>query len=155
MKNLKNSVKSNKKLFAMCAILFLIILSLIGFISFKKSNVIKEFNPELVRAMNYEKFLDGDDSVDGTDNIKFSAFFLRDLDGDGYADKLKGTCKEIGKDDTLYMELDVQNEGSLKNAKIEVDGKNFYLAISSPKDAQFKENYITANAKKIEFKFYF
>ena len=151
MKNLKNSVKSNKKLFAMCVILFLIILSLIGFISFKKSNVIKEFNPELVRAMNYEKFLDGDDSVDGTDNIKFSAFFLRDLDGDGYADKLKGTCKEIGKDDTLYMELDVQNEGSLKNAKIEVDGKNFYLAISSPKDAQLKENYITANAKKIEF----
>ena len=53
MKNLKNSVKSNKKLFAMCAILFLIILSLIGFISFKKSNVIKKFNPELVRAMNY------------------------------------------------------------------------------------------------------
>ena len=53
------------------------------------------------------------------DNIKFSSFFLRDLDSDGYAEKLKGTCKEIGKEDTLYMELNVQTAGYLKNAKVQ------------------------------------
>ena len=49
-------------------------------------------NQELLRAMTYEQFEDGDENVEGTDNVKFSAFFLRDLDGDGYAEKIKGTC---------------------------------------------------------------
>jgi len=46
-------------------------------------------DPELARAMTYEQFEDGDEDIEGTDNVKFSAFFLRDLDGDGYAEKIK------------------------------------------------------------------
>ena len=106
---------------------------------------------ELARAMTYDQFADGDENVDGTNNVKFSAFFLRDVNNDGYAEKIKGTCKEIGKEDTLYMEINVQTEGVLKNGKIEIDGKNFYLATTSPKDAQLKDNYISTNTKKIEF----
>ena len=78
--------------------------------------------------MTYDQFAEGDDAIEGTDNVKFSAFFLRDINGDGYAEKIKGTCKQIGKEDTLYMEVNIQTDGILKNAKIEVDGKNFYLA---------------------------
>ena len=46
-------------------------------------------DPELARAMTYDEFEDGDENIEGTDNVKFSAFYLRDLDGDGYAEKIK------------------------------------------------------------------
>ena len=107
-------------------------------------------DPELARAMTYDQFVDGDENVEGTDNVKFSAFFLRDVNNDGDAEKIKGTCKKIGKEDTLYMEVNVQTEGILKNGKIEIDGKNFYLKTASPKDDQFKENYISDNTKVME-----
>ena len=106
---------------------------------------------ELLRAITYEQFLNGDENIEGTDNVKFSAFFLRDLDGDGYAEKIKGTCKEVGTEDTLYMEVIVQTAGYLKDAKIQVDGKNFYFQTALPKDNQIKNNVIGNNVKQIEF----
>ena len=51
--------------------------------------------PELTRAMTYEQFSTGSDDVyditgeNKVDNVKFSSFFLRDLDGDGDAEKVK------------------------------------------------------------------
>ena len=108
-------------------------------------------DPELARAMTYEQFEDGDDNVEGTDNVKFSAFFLRDINGDGYAEKVKGTCKEVGKEDTIYMELNVLTEGKITNGKIEINGENFYLQTALPKDEQLKESYIGNNIKVIEF----
>ena len=116
-----------------------------------ENNLIVSLDPELQRAMTYEKFEDGDENIEGTDNVKFSAFFLRDLDGDGYAEKIKGTCREIGAEDTLYMEIIVQSEGYLKNGKIEIDGKNFYLQTALPKDSEIKNHYISNNTKEIEF----
>ena len=108
-------------------------------------------DPELARAMTYEQFNDGDENIEGTNNVKFSAFFLRDINNDGYAEKIKGTCKEIGEEDTLYMEINVQTEGILKNGKIEINGNNFYLVTTSPKDSELKDNYISTNTKTIEF----
>ena len=108
-------------------------------------------SPELARAMTYDQFVDGDENIEGTDNVKFSAFFLRDLDGDGYAEKIKGTCKELGKQDTLYMELNVLTAGKLINGKIEIQNENFYLATSLPKDSELKNSYISQNTKLIEF----
>ena len=92
--------------------------------------------------MNYEEFTDKDEEVEGTENVKFSAFFLRDINQDGYAEKIKGTCKEIGQEDTLYMEINVETAGMLKNAKIEIQGNNFYLQTALPKDNELKDNYI-------------
>ena len=106
---------------------------------------------ELARAMSYDQFVDGDDAVDGTDNVKFSAFFLRDINGDGNAEKIKGTCKQIGSEDTLYMEVNVQNGGVLKDGKIQINGKNFLLSTSAPKDNELKDNYIGNDIKKLEF----
>ena len=133
--------------------LVVLIISIITVIVCKKNTVIKSMTitPELMRALQYEQFKDGDEDVDSTENVKFSAFFLRDLDGDGYAEKVKGTCKELGQEDTLYMELNVQTEGYLKNAKVEIQGQNFYFQTSLPKDEQLKDNYIGNNVKKIEF----
>ena len=104
---------------------------------------------ELARAMTYDQFVDGDENIEGTDYVKFSAFFLRDVNGDGYAEKIKGTCKQIGKEDTLYMELNVVTDGYLENGVITINGNNFYLQTAIPKDSEVKDNVISNNTKQI------
>ena len=136
------------------ATIILMLIAIIGatILTYKKSsNSPIAVDSELLRARTYEQFEEGNENIEGTDNVKFSAFFLRDLDGDGYAEKIKGTCKEVGKEDTLYMEIIVQTAGYLKNAKIEIDGKNFYFQTALPKDNELKKNYIGNNIKNIEF----
>lgn len=107
-------------------------------------------DPELARAMTYEQFQEGDDKVEGTENVTFSAFFLRDINQDGYAEKIKGTSKEIGSEDTLYMELNVNTAGYLKDGMISIDGKNFYVQTAMSKDEQLQDNYISHNTKEIK-----
>ena len=64
--------------------------------------------------MTYEQVQEGEEKVQvqgpngemvDYDYVQFDAFFLRDINGDGYAEGIRGTCKEVGKEDTLYMEL--------------------------------------------------
>ena len=111
----------------------------------------KSFTPdsELARAMTYDQFTDADSSVDGTDYVKFGAFFLRDINNDGYAEKIKGTCKQVGKEDTLYMELNVLTNGYLENGVITINSDNFYLQTAIPKDSEVKDNVISNNTKQI------
>ena len=134
MRNLKNKVKL--KYIIAGGIVAIIGIILFAIYSYNEHmEYIKNTNPELARAMTYEEVADGDEEVEGTNNcVQFDAFFLRDLNGDGYAESIRGTSKEIGKEDTLYMELNVQTAGSLKNAKITVNGENFYLQTALPKD---------------------
>ena len=147
----KFSQKRIKILIILFAIIALITTAV--FIILKKNNQthLSSYDNELLRTMSYDQFVDGDENIEATDNVKFSSFFLRDLDGDGYAEKLKGTCKQIGSQDTLYMEIIVQTEGYLKDAKIDINGQNFYLETALPKDNELKDNYIGNNVKKIEF----
>ena len=159
LKNLKEKLKkgiTKKKIATIAIFAVAVIIAIIAIVvnqsneqSSKRRKIIAD--GELARAMTYDQFEDGDEAVNGTDNVKFSAFFLRDVNNDGYAEKIKGTCKQIGKEDTLYMEINVQTDGILKNAKVEIDGKNFYLATTAPKDNELKDNYIGTNIKKLEF----
>ena len=144
----KNKIKILIVLFAIIALITTIV-----FVVLKKNTKthLVSYDNELQRTMSYDQFVDGDENIDATDNVKFSSFFLRDLDGDGYAEKIKGTCKQIGKEDTLYMEIIVQTAGYLKDAKIDINGQNFYLETALPKDNELKENYIGNNIKSIEF----
>lgn len=135
------------------------IISIIGMILFVASAMLSKrdltqqsMDPELARAMTYEQFEEGSEDIEGTNNVKFSAFFLRDIDNDSNAEKIKGTAKEIGKEDTLYMELNVRTEGYLKDAKIQINSQNFYLKTNLVKDQQLKDDYISNNLKAIEFK---
>ena len=117
----------------------------------QKENFAKA-NPELAKAMEYDEVQDGEEDVDGTDgHVKFDAFFLRDINQDGYAESIRGTSKEIGKEDTLYMELNVLTAGCLKDAKITINDGNFYFQTSLPKDDELKDNYIGSNIRTIEF----
>ena len=143
---------SRKKKVMIITALLAIVLIIAGIVIFKKSKVeMSVASSELAKAMTYAEVKEGEETVEGTDNVKFDAFFLRDLDGDGYAESIRGTCKEIGTEDTLYMELNVQTAGYLKDAKIAVNSDNFYLQTSLPKDQELKDNYIGNNIKEIEF----
>ena len=157
VKQLGNKIKgvilANKKKITFASITLLCILVLvIGWIyhaNKEKQNA--SITPELARAMNYPEVVEGDEAVEGTDYVKFDAFFLRDIDFDGYAESIRGTSKEIGSEDTLYMELNVQTQGYLKDAKITINGENFYLQTALPKDDELKDNYVGNNIKEIAF----
>ena len=105
---------------------------------------------ELEVSKTYEQVEARDEDTDSP-YVKFDAFFLRDLNGDGYAESIRGACREIGGEDTLYMELNVMTAGYLRDGKITVNGENFYLQTSLPKDDELKDNYIGNNIKTIEF----
>ena len=150
MKRIQEGVKV--KLMIGGGIIAIIAVILFGvFMQYRQKVYMQNTNPELARAMEYEEVKEGDEEVEGTDYVQFDAFFLRDINQDGYAESIRGTCKPIGQDDTLYMELNVQTAGYLKNAKIDINGENFYLQTSLPKDNELKDNYIGNNIKTIEF----
>ena len=156
MNKFKKAIAQNKVkvISGAIAILAIVVIAIIAINQASKmQNNQTAIGPELAKAMTYPIIEDkeGEASVEGTDNVKFDAFFLRDINGDGYAESIRGTSKEIGKEDTLYMELNVQTAGYLKDAKITVNGENFYLQTSLPKDDELKDNYIGNNIKTIEF----
>jgi len=154
VEKIRGILKNKKVKVLSIAIILLLLIAIVGSFIFKEEHFTKKQkvnSAEFARAMTYAQVQEGDNAVEGTDNVKFDAFFLRDLDADGYAESLRGTCKEIGTSDTLYMELNVQTEGYLKDAKITIDGKNFYLQTTLPKDQELKQNYIGNNIKEIEF----
>lgn len=94
-KNLKENLKkeiTKKKIATIAIFAVTIIATIIAIVvnqsneqSSKRKKIIAD--GELARAMTYDQFVDGDEAVNGTDNVKFSAFFLRDVNGDGYAEK--------------------------------------------------------------------
>ena len=135
LSSVKGTILKYKKITLIIAIV-LVIVGVVSTLIYKNVEYARMLanNPELAKAMTYEEVKDGDENIEGTDNVKFDAFFLRDLNGDGYAESIRGTSKEIGKEDTLYMELNVQTAGYLKDAKITINDGNFYFQTTLPKD---------------------
>ena len=114
----------------------------------KENNVATITDPETLRAMSYERVTEEDANVEGVDNIKFSAYFLRDLDGDGYAEKYKGTCTRIKTEDReelnkrlLYIDFNVLGDGKFKNGVITINNKNFTWKTTIAADNIVEENY--------------
>ena len=105
---------------------------------------------ENLRASNYTQITDENAKVENCDYVLFSAFFTRDLDLDGNAEKLLGTCKEINEPDQLYIDLNVLSNGYLENGKITINGTNFNYAMNMVKDNVLKNTYISNNVKEIE-----
>ena len=116
-----------------------------------ESNLIVNLDPELQRAMTYGE-LEERDARTNSDYVQFSAFFLRDLDQDGFAERVKGTCKEVAGEDTLYMSLNVLTDGILKNGKIEIIADNIYFQTVLVDDEVIKGNYVSANTNVIDLK---
>ena len=150
--NTKKKGKSiNKKVVAIGTTAILALATIVGvYVASRNNNTLNSLSPEIARSMEYEQVQDGDEDLEETNNVKFDAFFLRDLDGDGYAESIRGTCNEIGEESTLYMELNVRTEGYLKDGKITINSDNFYLQTNLPKDEELAENYVGNNIKEIK-----
>lgn len=116
-----------------------------------KINFKENSGEEKTQAFSYNYFYDGQQYCSETNNVAFSAYFMKDINNTGTVSKVLSSWTEIGESDTLYMKVNVYNEGYLKNGKIQINGKNFYLATNIYKDDEIKDNYISANTKKIEF----
>ena len=142
--------KKNNMKFIM---VILAIVCLIGSIFIMMKNKSKNNNftltPEIIRSREYEKVKAGDEET-ASENVTFDVFFLKDIDGDGNADPIRGTCNEIGKEDTLYMELRVLNQGYLKDGLITINSDNFYLNTTLVKDEIIARNYISSNTESIK-----
>ena len=124
-------------------------------------NMNKNIDAELARALEYDRVQPGDEQTKGNNGegevckyVEFDAFFLRDLNGDNYAEGVRGTCKEIGTEDTLYMELKVLSKGYLESgATITLDNdRNFYFETAIVKDNEVQDNYVGSNISQIKLK---
>ena len=94
------------------------------------------------KALTYGQLQESDYQTE-SENVKFSAFFTRDLDNDGYAERIKGIAKQIGTtDETLWAEIEVSKEGYLRNGKITINGQNFDWTTSIVEDTVVSGNYI-------------
>ena len=103
--------------------------------------------------MTYKRFTDEDSKIDNCDYVQFIAFFTRDLDQDGYAEKIAGTCKKIGEKDTLYMDINVLTQGYLKNGQITLNAKNFTWTTAIVDDNIVDGNYIGETSKiKLDYR---
>ena len=153
------NTKSKKKVIEIRLIDIVIIFSiialiagLVSIINSKRGNKEKvEISPEIIRSREYGVVALSDRNTD-SEYVEFDAFFLKDIDGDGTADAIRGTCNELGKEDILYMDLKVLNNGYFKNGKITINSSNFYFNTAIVKDNVIKENYISSNTKTINFK---
>ncbi|MBP3255241.1 MAG: MucBP domain-containing protein [Clostridia bacterium] len=101
-------------------------------------------------AMTYHE-LNKNDYLTQSENVRFSAFFTRDLNGDGIAEKLAGTAKKISEKDNLYMDINVLSDGTFKDGVITLSNEsNFSYNMSMIKDQVLKNNYVANNIKRIE-----
>ena len=142
-----------KRILTMSSVIALTIALLIVAIVFKgiEQKVVKRnVNAELAKSKTYAQVAEGDEATN-SDNVQFDAFFLRDLDLDGNAEKLRGTCRQIGKEDTLYMEFYVPGAGYRKDGKITINDGNYYLKTEIVKDKEITENVLTEKASEINF----
>ena len=146
-------IKKSKKIIMILGVI-MIIIALIPLCCKQINNIIINSRPENILAMTYPQVQTGEESTN-SQYIKFDSYFFKDLNNDGIADKVRGTCKEIGESDTLYMELEVVENGYLKDGKITINGTsyggNFQLTTQLAADNQIKENYVGNNVGNIEF----
>ena len=143
--------KKEKKVIILTLILAIVTLcSVLITSTIKTTNKLSKItDPETLRALSYGQITDNDTYVEGCKNLEFSAFFTRDLDGDGNAEKMKGTSKYINGSDKLYIDLNVLAGGRLENGVITINGNNFNYSLNMVKDSVLKYSYISNNVRTI------
>ncbi len=138
-----------KRILVLSMIIFGVILTSIYTVTTVNDRT-KKIDSEILRSMNYAQLTEEGKKVENTDFVEFSAYFTRDLNGDGNAEELLGTCRNVNDTDKLFIDLNVLTNGYLKNGKITINSTNFNYSMAMPKDRVLKNNYISNNVKVIE-----
>ena len=92
-------------------------------------DITKEWNEILSDGVlqslkDLDKELESED-IENCEYVKFGAFFTKDLNGDGVAEKMLGSCNQVNGTDTLYISIGVAENGYLKDGVITVNSTNF------------------------------
>lgn len=112
------------------------------FSSSKTSNNYLSFNP----------VEPGDEAVDGTNFVKFDAFFLDDKDEDGEAEGYRGTEIEVGKSDKLYFDIKVMGDKELRNAHIRFDNESVKVSGTIAKGSLVSSTVSSEDFEQINLK---
>ena len=143
--------KGTKKQFHISLIaLVLTVIAVIAMVVVKTNNDQKVITADMIHSKEYETVKAEDETFDNCEFVKFTAFFTKDLDGNGTAEKLLGSCTNVNDTDTLYMDINVLAQGYLKNGTISIEGENFDLNMAMIRDDVLKYNYISKSVKNIE-----
>lgn len=139
--NLRKSTKTILKI----AGLMIVLLTTIVAICIRQANTKISLTEEQIFenrvAKNYNELTIADKDTN-VENVKFGAYFLRDLEGNNVAHMLDGTCKQIGDNkDDLYFDLQVNGDSYIDNAKIKITNANFKAEFNYLKDDYLKYNY--------------
>lgn len=105
---------------------------------------------KIEQPLAYNRITDDDANISNCEYVKFSAFFTKDIDEDGYAEKYDGTCNQISRKQTLWFDINVTTDGTLTQGKININGQNFDLETKLVKDLFIKKDYIGKNITQIE-----
>ena len=136
------SSSSKKQFYISVVALVLTIVAVIAMVVVKNSDNQKIITADMIHSKEYETVESEDEGFDNCEFVKFTAFFTKDLDGNGTAEKLLGSCTDLNSTDTLYMDINVLSQGYLKDGNISIDGKNFDLNMAMIRDDILKKNYV-------------
>ena len=147
----------SKKITIVASIILLISLLIVAVFIRKGKNVDNttiQLTAEQQRAANYKVLGEDEGKItEANSNVEFRVYFTRPKnDGSDKADKVDGTCKQLNSKDTLYMELNVLNDGKLKDGTITINGSNFNYSMFMIKDDVLKENYLSNDVTEIKLK---
>ena len=138
---MKVKLKNKKNVFIVCAVIAIIAV-LSTLIAKHVDNKYANLDAETRRSMNYAQITENDAKIENCDYVQFSAFFTRDLNNDGYAERIKGTCKDLSATDTLYAEVNVLTKGHLENGRITLNANNFKWKTAIVEDNIVEGDYI-------------
>ena len=142
---------STKKQFHISLIALVItVIAVIAMAVVKNSASQKIITADMIHSKEYETVESEDEGFDNCEFVKFTAFFAKDLDGNGTAEKILGSCTDLNATDNLYMDINVLSQGYLKDGKIAIEGNNFDLNMAMIKDSVLKYNYTSRSVKNIE-----
>ena len=138
-----NPRKSTKTMLKIAGLMIVLITTIVAIClnntTFKSSLTEEQLFENRV-AKNYNE-LTNEDKETNVPNVKFGAYFLRDLEGNNVAHMLDGTCKKIGGTDDLYFDIQVSGDSYIDNAKIAITNANFVAEFNYLKDDYLKHNY--------------
>ena len=138
-----------KKIFIIGLIVYVITALALGamFISSQKTT---KLNAQANNGLAYNEVTDANADIANCEYVKFNSFFIKDTDGDGYAERWDGTCNQLSQKATLYFDINVLTDGKLENGKITINGRNFNLSTTLVKDEVMKNDYIGENVTQLQ-----
>lgn len=140
---MKKVLKNKKYLF------LFILLAVVTVTTVSKLSKSSLFTSLRKNKTDYTEVKDGDNSIDGSTDVTFDVYFLKDKNNDGEAEGYRGSKIEYGKQDKLYFDLNVSGNAILKDGSITFDNKNVKIGGVLAKSSVIPSTLSSTDYRKI------